>query len=510
MLLAFCIIIAILFISTISNHAIDDKSNDIQTLIQGNYNIKLYDLSCIIEYPNNTFSTISSCYIQCIDNACENAYNLCNDIKLCNAIVLPSDSTIHSNRNDSKYLNYIVELKSSNVNAIDQPKEQCLAYGKNTLDTKYDTNNYYGNLMNEYKKRKMNVVHTNSTILYLHFRKNSGTTMCELAKINKVIVPSDGNNHPTMRKFASSMGKNCNPGTAHMQAWWGSYSEQVDWVNKYGIQYYGHEVHLPIASDVPFDDFIVSTVLRHPILRLYSLYLEKYGGAIDSAKKSKMVTVSTVTSTTTSKNISDTRNHSKRRVSNAYTNSSSRHPAIIMHDKANMGNRKNGRIDPIIPSTRNKPVAIIPTFKQFVESSVKNQDIAYFTGMNGYVKTKSFKFPNIDMFNIHKTKTYSNRDVDMAISMLEKFTFISIFESSQWMTPYLIKNVWNWKETDVGSHRRGTNHDQSQHVYDLIGRDDGTVAATVSNVYHSLPLYQYGIKLACAQYYYMNVVERTV
>ena len=70
------------------------------------------------------------------------------------------------------------------------------------------------------------------------------------------------------------MGKNCNPSYYHQHAWWGGLNEQVKWANDEGVQFFGHEVHLPRLRDIPVNDFLLGMNMRHPLSRMFSLYLE--------------------------------------------------------------------------------------------------------------------------------------------------------------------------------------------------------------------------------------------
>jgi len=111
----------------------------------------------------------------------------------------------------------------------------------------------------------------NGTFMFLHFRKNGGTTMCSLAKVNGLRVPGKDS---VKSGFDSSMGKNCNPPIQHMKGWWGTKEQQLKWIKREGIQYYGHEVHFPRPEDVPWETVVVGTALRHPVMRLYSMFKE--------------------------------------------------------------------------------------------------------------------------------------------------------------------------------------------------------------------------------------------
>lgn len=99
-----------------------------------------------------------------------------------------------------------------------------------------------------------------------------GTTLCNLAKKNKLGVYNVGKDK---REYvASSMGKNCNPAYSDMNAWFGTIQQQLDWIRRYRIQFYGNEAQLSRENDIPFGLIVTGTQFRHPLSRLYSLFLE--------------------------------------------------------------------------------------------------------------------------------------------------------------------------------------------------------------------------------------------
>lgn len=96
--------------------------------------------------------------------------------------------------------------------------------------------------------------------------------MCALAKMNMLrVYQSRNDKEPFM---ATVMGKNCNPGFWDMHAWFGTLTQQIDWVQKHKIQFFENEAQLPREEDIPFGVFVTGTQFRHPLSRLYSLYLE--------------------------------------------------------------------------------------------------------------------------------------------------------------------------------------------------------------------------------------------
>ena len=102
-------------------------------------------------------------------------------------------------------------------------------------------------------------------ILFVHIRKAGGTTFCNLAKANNLIVPAAY----TPIRYNGIAGKNCNPSPLHLSAAWsGGVNDQKIYVKALALDFYAHEKFLP--RELPFGDVAFVTILRHPFDRLLS------------------------------------------------------------------------------------------------------------------------------------------------------------------------------------------------------------------------------------------------
>jgi hypothetical protein len=63
------------------------------------------------------------------------------------------------------------------------------------------------------------------------------------------------------------------------------------------------------------------------------------------------------------------------------------------------------------------------------------------TGMSSFKFPRLHKFPDPSMFSIHKSKNYTTADLKQAKEMLNRFTFLSVFEAIGWMHPFLLSST---------------------------------------------------------------------
>ena len=215
------------------------------------------------------FSSLSFCYVRCVESKCSAANDLCAKLApLC-------EGGLRSERGMNASLSgqLIRLINFGNASSFSSRRAQmhsCEALGAAVSSSPLGSR--VRRIQYEKEAVRKAFYAGNGTLLYLHFRKNAGSTMCELAKRNGMRVPANEKGRVPM---PSSMGKNCNPGYREMHAWWGTREQQLQWVTSNRIQYYGHEVHLSRPEDIPFDRFMLGANLRHPLTRQFSLYVER-------------------------------------------------------------------------------------------------------------------------------------------------------------------------------------------------------------------------------------------
>jgi hypothetical protein len=192
------------------------------------------------------FGTLSTCFILCSNSICSNAFDICMERMFpeCDAIIRYDAHLDYV----SPLTSQLVQLVSLNA-SIDAVKainyEKCFDLGKRLSRSPFVQS---VTQWDEERKRAYDRYTKKLTaILYLHFRKNGGTTMCRLAQLNGLRVPPvEGH----LSLFESSMGKNCNPATFQMKAWFGSKKEQLQYIKSFGIQFFGSEVNLTPVFNV--------------------------------------------------------------------------------------------------------------------------------------------------------------------------------------------------------------------------------------------------------------------
>jgi hypothetical protein len=59
-------------------------------------------------------------------------------------------------------------------------------------------------------------------------------------------------------------------------------------------------------------------------------------------------------------------------------------------------------------------------------------------------------------FKVHYNKEYTERDLQVAMSLVERFSYIVILEGISWMAPMMMTSKLGWTITDTNDHRRGT------------------------------------------------------
>jgi hypothetical protein len=230
------------------------------------------DLACPDIPP---FGTLSQCYVRCSDANCSNAISSCRNSPSLNPYCT---TLVRSDTNGTASLQgQLVRLVSTRIDqseAFRQHQKSCLALGKAKLQNQDDPD-VISFIQNQKLKRSVadKLANGTGTILFLHFRKNSGSTMCLLAQAQGLVVPGKVS---LVASVGSTSGKNCNPGLHQMSGWWGNKKQQLEWIAKERIQYYGQTVHLPRPDDIPWESFVMATVLRHPISRLYSMFKEGF------------------------------------------------------------------------------------------------------------------------------------------------------------------------------------------------------------------------------------------
>ncbi len=177
------------------------------------------------------FTSISFCYIECDDALCSNAINACQSLHLCQG-VLRSDlgrsftcSLTHSfthlitryagrQQSITGQLARLVHFNRNNHEFKQQLQQQaCFSHGRNVSQSEL------GRKFIELNKQKQSIIgapslphslthslthslihipddvkRRNGVILYVHFRKSGGSTMCNLAQLNGLKVPSNDKN----------------------------------------------------------------------------------------------------------------------------------------------------------------------------------------------------------------------------------------------------------------------------------------------------------------------------
>lgn len=102
----------------------------------------------------------------------------------------------------------------------------------------------------------------NGAIYFVHVHKAGGTTVCTMAKMNKMRVPA-------VEKSKKWMGKNCNPRFADKQnAWLGSAEDLVQYSRREKFRFMAIEMILP--PELAWGHFAYLGIVRDPLRLLVS------------------------------------------------------------------------------------------------------------------------------------------------------------------------------------------------------------------------------------------------
>ena len=142
------------------------------------------------------------------------------------------------------------------------------------------------------------------------------------------------------------------------------------------------------------------------------------------------------------------------------------------------------------------------SFYKYLVNAAHDQDLAYFVGMRGYVFGPDHKFPKASLFGIHNNKKYTSDDLQAAKEMLERFSYLIMFEGLSWMGPYMMQHRLHWQVTNTTEHRKGSRKVES--VFDHIAHDPVIINQAVETAGMSLHLYAHGEALACLDYYLLS------
>lgn len=245
--------------------------------------------------------------------------------------------------------------------------------------------------------------------------------MCNLALRNRLRVYDSRNDRkPPM---ASTMGKNCNPGFFDMQAWFGTVEQQLAWAQSHRIQFYGNEAQLPREEDIPFGVFVTGTQFRHPLSRLYSLFLENPNVEYSVLSVGKLTdrSLSAVSALSTDV-IARYEAHVRALISSAWFKVAN-DVKIELTGPESAGNTKD-----VFEYRTHKA----NNFTQYLLMSYRNQDLASFAGMKYYEIDKNRKFlknlPSRELLKTKRYQKYSEIEFFKGLRILEKFTFVSVIE----------------------------------------------------------------------------------
>mmetsp|Transcript_7109 Transcript_7109/g.10601 ORF Transcript_7109/g.10601 Transcript_7109/m.10601 type:complete len:483 (+) Transcript_7109:75-1523(+) len=433
------------------------------------------------------FSSLKECFIICEDNQCSNAETACQLLDDC-------DTVMHFTPSVSEMQGTLVELvtKKPKYAKVEHQIQACLKYGKRMLDTSL------GKRLLKYETMKQSLrqeFHTlrNGTLLYLHFRKGGGTTMCNLANVNGMKVPRSAQQavkaHSKHKRIGymkskggllnnNCMGKNCNPSGEDMELWFGDKKFQINYIRSTKIRYYGHEMFLPDPKEVPVGFVTLGTTMRHPLTRRFSLYMENFGVPAPSYLNESHVNLDHI-----ARNLFD-------RINLLDSN-------ILRYSSSNFLDYRN--IPAISPksvyaaeSSRNKKTSL----SAYLKKCLRNLDISYFAALHN--SPKKFILPDLNILK-RRIRDYSEGDLEVAKDLLDKFSFISMFEGMNWMSPQFLKYYLNWNITSTQDHRGGTN--KPTNVFRQIAVDHAMIRKFLAVVNMDFDLHMYATSLSCANFY---------
>jgi hypothetical protein len=290
--------------------------------------------------------------------------------------------------------------------------------------------------------------------------------MCTHAKRNKLRIP-------IVDKELSKipfMGRNCNPVyRSMMQTWFGSAKAQTEWAQRFHINFFGNEIYLPPISKIPFGQFVLGTQLRHPSKRLYSLFQENlnYQYCRGSQSKSKNMKPNNGTGLSKLCSLSSlwinvsldgplVSDRYRRSIPSwGYTNPGATTPVhrrtnVGRKNKPNIVGRNNKRNRPNIKPSINSNVTVFNRCKKFdasklsdwLKTQIRSQDVAYFAGMThltgvnnshgdeSSMRSSSGSIVTLTSILFHSIQgvNYNDADLQYAMDMLTRFTFVSILE----------------------------------------------------------------------------------
>ena len=102
----------------------------------------------------------------------------------------------------------------------------------------------------------------------------------------------------------------------------------------------------------------------------------------------------------------------------------------------------------------------------------------------------------------HLRRIYTESDLELSMSMLNRFSFVSIMENMATLTPLFLKEILGWNETDVHTHRSGTRGKNS--AFSVIAGYPDLIKLAIETADLSLDLYLHATRIACYQYYQLK------
>ena len=336
---------------------------------------------------------------------------------------------------------------------------------------------------------------------------NIGSTMCHIMKRANLTVPTTPKGDKRFRSIPF-MGRNCNPSYPDASAtWFGSAKSQIDWAHSHRIQYFANEVYLPSDKRIPFGQFVLGTQLRHPSKRIYSLYKErkKYQDCLkDCSLKSLNTNISSIAQTVLKNFKEASVPLSTTSLSAVSAQSSVSTEYTVSHNSTQDSCEKLST----------------SSFKYWLSTQIRSQDVAYFAGANYMEKRHS---PSHFLFHGAHGINFNINDLTYAKHMLSKFTFVSILEGRwcsllrqlrcigyklrfeilylgmEWMMPEMLKVLNLTGLGGISGDRKGTH--VSCALLEGISHDKALIEVLLAVSNLDFELYAYAMQVACVQYF---------
>lgn len=438
------------------------------------------------------FASVSECMIVCEDSQCSNAIEIATHHSYCNGILRSKKGTTDSLKGQ------LVELVSFKLREpFTQHAKSCALLGAKLIGS--DLDRRLQALEETKVSPRQAFIAKNGTMMFLHSLYAGGTPLCGLARENGLRTPMDKQSGRRSKLGGELMGKHCNPDFYNMKAWFGSLKDQLSWAKTSKVQFYGHQLFLPKEENLPFGNFVMGAQVRHPAHRMHIMYETN---PFAKGKPALSVTGNDIDTGNVSANLHSI--FSQRLADVRKIHAAAPHTNVLSYAErmrqpksyTKKSQRSTFHFDPSRPS-----------FKDWLLTKQRNPDLGALTAMMDFIPRKKQHLPDISLIKRAETLYYNETHLEAAKHILEKFSFVMLFEGQEWLTPAVLRSH-NFSSVDLKPHHmRGGREEAENNILEQISHDPVAIESLMAAENLDLQLYAHATDIACLQYHNRNVIR---